>query len=535
MQSNSRPLVQLDIDAQNPLTEIFLIDSNFKRINQGLGELKVDVSPGLYKVRFRSGSEQKDQFVEVGEHQSSVAIKSESIENRPNVLKASEEMLAQIEAQSLQFHKRCGNGSSLFILYQDKKNRAEAELWDGLTVYDMDGELVASQPEGYYSAEFNFSALNIELDPGTYSLRVESGVLGIFQMFVVTSRKWQTQVFLDAGKFNTGEDKARRPSLKKTMVMMSNIHMGFDRSCKDLELTELARQGLISGRNIISHSVMEQLLSGKFGNPMLGIYSAHLLLRSSRPNYELFDTVIHNLRNMLDKHPDVEALALRLRNKDESMSRSNNLKQSRFSSPPMLSSSWDLIVKHSFRMSSRVIEKYSYLDNMVDGLVATPTWLLHRSMVSSSKPADARSILEKKSIELLELFKIQDINPDTLSAANYLFSKAVNIYNKSGIKSGLNYADVERIIDKLLDSDELARVRSGLEQLQRDPETTPMERNIITSVLNIGEMKEMFLSNNMIENIEPVTARKFIRQIKAPKSAISRSVINIANKLARMN
>ena len=55
----------LNIRAADEATEIFVIDSDFKRIKSAIGWLRLEVLPGFYKVRFRSGASQYDHLVEV--------------------------------------------------------------------------------------------------------------------------------------------------------------------------------------------------------------------------------------------------------------------------------------------------------------------------------------------------------------------------------------------------------------------------------------------------------------------------------------
>jgi len=108
---------------------------------------------------------------------------------------------------------------------------------------------------------------------------------------------------------------------------------GFDPERSDLRLAESARLALSNRRKILSEE-MRYMLRYKFENPMLSIFSAHLLLLEKERDMELFRVVVTNLRKMVGhKHPDVEALALKL---DEQT-------DFRFETPPMLQRSWSLI------------------------------------------------------------------------------------------------------------------------------------------------------------------------------------------------
>jgi hypothetical protein len=142
---------------------------------------------------------------------------------------------------------------------------------------------------------------------------------------------------------------------------------GFEPWRDDMELAEVARIALTDGRRIMSDQLM-QMLDGKFDNPMLGIFGAHILLLSldraaeeaqadsakaptagaaDRPRLELtleahdLDVIVRNLRRLVgDGHPDVEALSLRA--SDPSLRHRKPLTE-----PPMLRRSWSLFVAAS--------------------------------------------------------------------------------------------------------------------------------------------------------------------------------------------
>lgn len=110
-----------------------------------------------------------------------------------------------------------------------------------------------------------------------------------------------------------------RADLSRTSVLLSQTR-GFSPNESLLRVTELARVALATkgpgergqtDRRLVPDD-MRTLLREKFGNPMLGIYAAHLLLLETSVDVELFREVVRNLRAMLGRqHPDVEALALR--------------------------------------------------------------------------------------------------------------------------------------------------------------------------------------------------------------------------------
>src|SRR4029453_14294606 len=121
------------------------------------------------------------------------------------------------------------------------------------------------------------------------------------------------------------------------------------------------RLNLISGRVTLRRDDIERLLTGKFENPLLGLYGPHLVLlkkkksRSSNSRGEeqplnLNDgliQVVERLRQLVElPHPDIEAIALAA-----GVSSPTDVS---FPIPPMLRRSWSLICGASASQSSIV-------------------------------------------------------------------------------------------------------------------------------------------------------------------------------------
>src|SRR5262249_21369119 len=143
-----------------------------------------------------------------------------------------------------------------------------------------------------------------------------------------------------------------RADLPGAAILMVPWYRSFDPEDPTLRLVDLARLGLRGGRQVLSDEVMRDILDGKFRDPMLGLFGAHLLLLwqqqsagqrprkasaeaptlGRRPTDGLtlagvdeylhglygkgvaFGTVVEDLRRLFGRgrHPDVEALALLL-------------------------------------------------------------------------------------------------------------------------------------------------------------------------------------------------------------------------------
>ncbi len=167
------------------------------------------------------------------------------------------------------------------------------------------------------------------MNPGLYRLRLSLPSGACQEHTLVACAGWQTQVFL----LQRDHEGARLADLPKASVLMA-LGKGFQTGDAGLRQAELARLGLMNERKVLSSDVRE-MLEGKFANPMLGIYGAHLLLLENSPDLRLVRIVVNNLRSLLgDSHPDVEALALAV----------NGSPASSFAVPPMLRRSWKLVV-----------------------------------------------------------------------------------------------------------------------------------------------------------------------------------------------
>ena len=301
---------QLTVRTADDASEIFVMNSQLRRISKGVGELSEQFPLGIYKVRVRSGAAQQDQLVELTE--------DGAIVNFPAVLFRSsvpmEETLTTHEyhqgpavAISRNPHV-LGHGGSLMLFVRDEEklfefripeftlSRSNGSRVSGLTV---DGE--ANSAEGW-------AGLCVEIVPGTYSLTYAGLDDENFEMFITVCEGFQTQVFIPM----TGPPETRVPSLEDTAVLMSLSHRGFEPGSAEVRLSALASQALRQGRSVAGERWMNSLLNEKFEHPFLGVMAAHLLLRRPEPNLELVERVLDRLAERIPEHPDVLALGLKM-------------------------------------------------------------------------------------------------------------------------------------------------------------------------------------------------------------------------------
>src|SRR5262249_43973089 len=141
----------------------------------------------------------------------------------------------------------------------------------------------------------------------------------------------------------------------------------------DLRLSDLARLGLVRERQVLSDELIYAVLFGKFRNPMLGLFGAHLLLLKTESAEEKKDlaghlpVIIGNLRGLFGpRHPDVGALALALGDPPAVTA---------FAVPPLLRRSWSMIVNATVARPD-LVPAGSLSARVADRLLAYEPWLL---------------------------------------------------------------------------------------------------------------------------------------------------------------
>ena len=424
--------IELTLQAPDRGTEIFIVDSGLHRIASGVGIIKKSVSPGIYKVRLRSGESQMDKLIEVKPDMESLKI------DGPPVQFSS---AAPIDETSTDFeyHKKAareislsqakigqGKGSELFVFVRNIQPNVSSEPWEGLSIHKIDGELLAKLSDGVCNTKQRCGGLNIEVDPGLYRIRVETGQLGTYEMFAVALSGWQTQYFALTEDFSTPDAQVRRASLRSSSILMAPQAKGFNPHSEYTRLAELFRIALQSGRNVLSGDGMIGLLNEKCDNPMLLILGAHLLIRLRPIDHDLVDKVIRDFEQRFGIHPDVNALSLR-------PGAGTPASDLAFPEPPMLRSSWDLIVRGS-RRRMRLVPPDSVSDIVAEGLLTTTPWLLHRLGEEDAcyEPAtnfsEGRRLLEKLvaiGLEETELEK-RELRPQDIEKLNPLEQNVLN-------------------------------------------------------------------------------------------------------------
>ncbi len=372
MSASESRKVGLYLYAQDQATEITVFDGPSRIVARGLGRLETSLDPGFYKVRATAGSAMWQELVALEPGQRGRGIEIPTLQFAtpiplPDTAQAVADHEAAAQRESRCVHVRAGVGSAIFLFVRCATAGAAAlpgaQLVQGMALQDLAGKpitdlagnpitdlaMCAVTAGGGDPAPW--AACNIAVDPGIYRLVARSAGHEPVEQTLVAAPGWQTQVFALASDPGLGMAGTRADLANAAILYLhyDPSHQSASRAeeeylrqaySKGARLVELARLGLTDRRQVLPHDVTEMLWA-KWRNPMLGILGAHLLLLRANPNLELLATVVRNLRRMLGRHPDVEALALKVPPDPAFPSYT-------FCAPPMLRRSWRLISEAAF-------------------------------------------------------------------------------------------------------------------------------------------------------------------------------------------
>jgi hypothetical protein len=395
-----------------PTVEIFVIDGENNVVARGVETLSAELVPGIYKIRYRIGDKVTDSLEEFppGEGTYYVPVPELQLPS-PVPLSTPATGLQPASAQdavawSNSVQISAGKGSRIFVFISGGTNDSPAKLGE-LTLRTFEGNQVASLKDA--PTKNGCQGCTVELDPGSYQLRLSSPGLPEIEQTVFAAAEWQTQVFIPVVPAAAG----RCLDLSQSAVLMSPIEFGFQPDWIAFRWTEAARQALASSRGNaapieslrsgVKEAVQLQqggfddytlraMLHGKFLNPMLGIYGAHLMILKTDTDMTLLREVTENLQKLVGDHPDVLSLHLYLN--DE------RAQQLSFPNPPMLRASWSLVVQNSTRQG--VVPSGSYSAKIGANLWGSGAWLTWQVPQVEAQPAPT----ETERIDWVSLAKL---------------------------------------------------------------------------------------------------------------------------------
>jgi hypothetical protein len=368
----SVPQFNLVLDSGNPTAEVFLLDHQLRLVARGIGQLETRAPSGVYRAKVVLGrqSEERSILLDQDRHEWLGAPEIASPAPLVGTSHTHEHHVDGAYTESSKIHFVHGDGATIFLFarrwtdgpHRSISTREYVHPGRGLSLREPGGRIIADlERHGAVSPGWDgWAALTVAVDPGAYLLHYQPERGIAIEQTLCAVEGWQTQAFfLRTQDLRSDEPSPTRAAeFANISILMSSS--GFDPNRGDMRLAEVGRLALADERPILSQE-LSGLLSGKFDNPMLGLFGAHLLLlardrasaREDRwtqgrqvqatENYDeqSLQTAVDNLRGILGPgHPDVVALALRLGDTPAEA-------VGPFRVPPMLRRSWSILVEAS--------------------------------------------------------------------------------------------------------------------------------------------------------------------------------------------
>ena len=318
------------VAASDAAAEVFIVDSGFGVVARGIGRVFATVPPGIYRAKAKVGELQNEVLFAVDDDDTAgTTIPVEAPVFASPIPLARTSTHADVhegaaEAMSRSDHPRLslGSGARLVLVFRDpavagaalddEALAAYAQAWQGMALVDAAGDhrlLLADA--GALDARTGWLLVEAEVDPGGWVVSVPVPGRPDHCVPLVASAGWSTQLFVNLGPAVDGGP--RRFHLDDAAIVLDRPGAPFIADRHDLRVLEVARQALAGGHNIVAGPVMDELLMGKFENPMMGLVAAHLLLLDAKPNLERIAHVVGNTGGLVGAdHPDVLALRLRV-------------------------------------------------------------------------------------------------------------------------------------------------------------------------------------------------------------------------------
>ena len=353
-QSGSTPTKRrIEIRCEDRGARIVIVDSAFNKVASGIGHLQSTLSNGIYKARITVGSIEQDRLFEI-DGQSVVLeinrfpiispIPVERVTNSHEYQSYPAIDLAKSKAKSI------GKGGQLLVFARDSAHLQiapplDSSVWRSLQVRDLrtGKQCFDVVQDGHTQAASGFTGAKLALNPGPYSITVDEVTGGqpavTMHLPVWVSADWCSHVYIDCASSESGEDQ-RALDLAGAALLMTRPNVALAEHADEASLGEVARMAFMQGARGISDDDLAALIGGKFDNPMLGIYAAHLLVRKPDADLQLLKTIVSNLQALISPdHPDVATLAARILH--DATSAQPDL--ANLLAPPTLRASWDIL------------------------------------------------------------------------------------------------------------------------------------------------------------------------------------------------
>lgn len=412
-------MITLSIKTDSPFTEVEVVDQHFRTVWTGIGSADLPLPIGIYKVRLGTGADAHEELVAATAEMSheTVGVSPRKASSGKQLLSSAAPMIMFCSTSHEYHHYPSfkilngdpiarGSGSRIFLFLRQPDESKSLVPPQGISLLTPTGREFYSLELGTTDFENRYSAFHIEVDPGTYALSVPAPDGGSVCIAVPAIRGWCTQLYLvpymAPVQFESFVDVSqismfmRDPSFEKH-VSEDDYNTMFQEQLYWLEMARklFARFGTVASPETLF--IEEQLpelnsmLQNKFGNPMLGIFAAHLLAPQKLISQWLLSEVIGNLRGLVGDIPDVAAL--QLLNPESRESRDV------LDAPPILKASYDLALN---KQPSDMSSGNGWITDVADRQVIASPYFAWRKIARSYELDDAaikaaRAIMESRA------------------------------------------------------------------------------------------------------------------------------------------
>jgi hypothetical protein len=403
--------VTFTVEAGDGSTELFLIDGRFRLVKRGIGRETFAVTPGIYKIKARSGKTVVEKMVVVQAGMNPVRLDPISINSAMPLLHSSKthefHIQAARDATMPSRTMRHGAGSAIvFVVRRWTARQPGTRLTPnparGLALRGMNGAVIVNIDEQTSSSD-TFDpcvTLHIAVSPGTYrlSLTYENGRR--VEQALVACQGWDTHVYLLSD--NHADIRQARADLVNGAITMRRAGDGFREDDPALRAEEMARLALVNDRKILSDEFRAHI-TRRDCSPMLALIGAHLLIREAQRAKDTTDempaavdnrpavrTIVDNLRASIGEHPDVEAIAIGAGNPNPAYV---------FLMPPLFRASWQLLLKASVQRPELVLSG-SFGAHIAERVWGEGSWLLWLDP-GRAELIDRSSLWQAKAREVL--------------------------------------------------------------------------------------------------------------------------------------
>lgn len=308
----------VNIRAATPFTEIYVINSKFKRIVSKIGECSTCLDSGTYTFRFQEGDIVRDVNLYV--------------DNNLNVydplIKETKPSSEHVEGE----------------LHPHTREFTNAKYIDGVTFgidvpIDNDDQDLIINPTVQLTDVSELStdsfavAHNVNLLQLTFNVGDE-----VYRLPIITNAFWKTVAQVESNK---GIE-----TLSISLIDRENKRSQFENVfAKDsffLNLSRIAMQSLVNKRSVVSKDALKFLTNRKWFLPWHGILALHLQTQKPEPDFKLIDIMIRNLERIYNgiHHPDLLAIKWWIWMQLEEAPEPAHL-----NFPPSLSNSWKLLLQ----------------------------------------------------------------------------------------------------------------------------------------------------------------------------------------------